>query len=77
MKLGLERQLDIHNSILGMYVKCDMIFESQRLFNQFSTQDVVACTTLIIGYVEKGLYDEVVNRFCEMQMGLFNQDLVA
>ena len=33
VKLGWERDLDIHNSIIGMYVKCDMIFESQRLFN--------------------------------------------
>ena len=57
-----------------MYVKCDMIFESQRLFDQFSTQDVVAWTTLITGYAEKGLYDEVVNRFGEMWMGLFNLD---
>ena len=42
-----------------------MIFESQMLFDQFS------------GYAEKGLYDEVVNRFGEMHMGLFNLDLVA
>ena len=47
------------------------------MFDQFSTQDVVAWTTLITGYAEMGLYDEVVNRFGEMQIGLFNLDLVA
>ena len=34
-------------------------------------------TTLSTRYADQGLYDEVVNRFGEMQIDLLNQDLVA
>lgn len=65
---GLETDLFVGSSLVGMYAKCGALFEAQDVADQLSSQkDVVTWTALIAGYAEHGPPEEALSCFEQMQ----------
>lgn len=54
IKLGLENDQFIQNTILYMYANCGFLSEAQRIFDEAMEFDVVAWNTMIMGLVKCG-----------------------
>ncbi|CAL0332952.1 unnamed protein product [Lupinus luteus] len=57
----------VGNSLVDMYAKCDRFGEANRIFANLTHQSSVPWTALISGYVQKGLHEEGLKLFIEMQ----------
>ncbi|KAE9586551.1 hypothetical protein Lal_00044710 [Lupinus albus] len=57
----------VGNSLVDMYAKCDRFGEANRIFANLTHQSSVPWTALISAYVQKGLHEEGVKLFIEMQ----------
>ncbi|KAG9145135.1 hypothetical protein Leryth_008932 [Lithospermum erythrorhizon] len=66
VKLGIENDAFIGNSLLNMYLKCDQFDDGVYLFDQMSQRTVVSWTTMILGYCNMGLPYEALVLFCQM-----------
>lgn len=64
---GLDSNLYIGSTLVGMYAKCGFLMEARDVFDDLSVQDVILWTTLISGYAEHGLGDEACKCLEEMQ----------
>ncbi|GMN39898.1 hypothetical protein TIFTF001_009118 [Ficus carica] len=72
---GLD--ISVANSILDMYLKCGDPDESERLFNEMPTKNVVSWTVMITGCGKHGLGKEAVRLFNRMQLDNIEPDGVA
>jgi pentatricopeptide repeat protein len=62
----LERNLFIGNTLVDMYVKCGLLKEAQKVFDNTLGRDVVLWTALISGYADHGYGQEALNCFQKM-----------
>ncbi|KAH7447919.1 hypothetical protein KP509_01G127400 [Ceratopteris richardii] len=77
LKVGLENDYYIGNVLLDLYAKCGSLPEVQNVFERLRVQDVVSWTSLISGYVEKGLDKDAVHCFEQMvEKGTFPDERV-
>ena len=60
-----------------MYAKCDLIEESQEVFDKLLVRDVVSWTALMVGYVSCGCVDEALCCFNHMQEDMVYVNFVA
>lgn len=72
---GLD--ISVANSILDMYLKCGDPDESERLFDEMPTKNVVSWTVMITGCGKHGLGKEAVRLFNSMQLDNIEPDGVA
>lgn len=68
VKMGLEQEAHVTNTLVDMYTKCGSLADASKLVYQCSRQDLIAWTVLITGHVERGLYDGALNCFDQMQL---------
>ena len=58
---GFERESYVGNALVDMYAKCGLLIEAQELFNMLPIRDVASWSSLISGYIEHDLYEEVLD----------------
>ncbi|KAI8574274.1 hypothetical protein RHMOL_Rhmol01G0341600 [Rhododendron molle] len=58
----------VANSIVDMYLKCGLVEEAERVFNEMPERNVVSWTVMITGYGKHGLGREAIRLFNEMQV---------
>ncbi|KAL2479673.1 Pentatricopeptide repeat-containing protein [Abeliophyllum distichum] len=57
LKLGLERDVFVHTSLINMYAQNGDLDGARMVFDKGEFRDAVSCTALITGYVAKGYMD--------------------
>ncbi|KAH7652992.1 TPR-like protein [Dioscorea alata] len=63
---GFTFDLYMRNRLLLMYVKCGMMVDARRVFDEMPERNVVSWNTMICGLVELGSYDEALELFLVM-----------
>lgn len=67
VKLGLQRDQFIHNTIIYMYANSGLLSEAKRVFDEkLELGDVVAFNSMIMGFAKCGEIDEARKLFDEM-----------
>ncbi|KAI4324279.1 hypothetical protein L6164_023832 [Bauhinia variegata] len=66
IKLGLDNNIFVTNSLIGMYGKWGFVEESRRIFDDSITRDVYSWNTTIAAYVGSGKIDEAKELFDKM-----------
>ncbi|XP_004292543.1 PREDICTED: pentatricopeptide repeat-containing protein At3g09040, mitochondrial [Fragaria vesca subsp. vesca] len=66
IKIGLETSLYSGSSLIDMYSKCGLIWDSRRVLDLLPHCSVVSMNALISGFVHRN-FEEAINIFCEMQ----------
>ncbi|KAL2320379.1 hypothetical protein Fmac_029348 [Flemingia macrophylla] len=64
----------VGNAVLDMYAKCGKFREANRIFADLAHQSSVTWTALISGYVQKGLHEDGLKLFTEMQRAKISAD---
>ncbi|XP_043702638.1 pentatricopeptide repeat-containing protein At2g42920, chloroplastic [Telopea speciosissima] len=68
LKLGLQSDPFIRNTIIFMYANCGHLIEAFRLFDEGSSFDVVAWNSMIMGLAKSGQVEESRRLFDKMPM---------
>ncbi|KAH6788819.1 Pentatricopeptide repeat superfamily protein [Perilla frutescens var. frutescens] len=66
IKLGLEFDPFIRNSIIHMYANCGLVFDAGKLFDENRDSDVVAWNSMIMGLAKCGEIEESWRLFCKI-----------
>lgn len=65
VKLGLELDPFIRNSIIHMYASCGLLGNARKLFDEMRDSDVVAWNSMVMGYAKCGNVEESWRLFSE------------
>lgn len=57
-KRGLEWDLYVWNSLIGMYVKCEAVDVAREVFDEMGERDVVTWNCMISGYASEGTWEK-------------------
>ncbi|MCO5567612.1 hypothetical protein L7F22_021306 [Adiantum nelumboides] len=68
IKLGLEEDSFVGNSVSCMYAKCDSLLEAGEVFDKLLVKTVVSWSALIGGYAKHGLRSEALIYFEQMKL---------
>lgn len=63
---GFEPDQYMRNRVLLMHVKCGMMIDACRLFDEMPERNAVSWNTIISGYVDSGNYEEAFRLFVMM-----------
>ncbi|KAI5059723.1 hypothetical protein GOP47_0026042 [Adiantum capillus-veneris] len=63
----LEESMELGNSLVDMYAKCGALPQAQNVLENLSSRDVVSWSALIAGFAQKGLGQQAVKCFEQMQ----------
>ncbi|KAI3912930.1 hypothetical protein MKW98_008342 [Papaver atlanticum] len=66
IKLGIDFDPFIRNTMIHMYSNCGYLIEASRLFNEYSDVDIVAWNSMIIGFAKNGQVNESLRLFDKM-----------
>lgn len=66
IKMGLEKDLFVRNSLIHLYAECGKIEMGRKVFDKMPERNVVSWTSLINGYAGTDLAKEAVSLFFEM-----------
>ncbi|KAF4352515.1 hypothetical protein CsatB_013143 [Cannabis sativa] len=66
VKMGLEDDVFIRNSLIHFYAECGELVHGQKVFDGMAERNVVSWTSLICGYARRDLPKEAVSLFFEM-----------
>ncbi|PSS01425.1 Pentatricopeptide repeat-containing protein [Actinidia chinensis var. chinensis] len=66
VKMGLEGDLFIQNSLIHFYAECGEVDYGKKVFDKMSERNVVSWTSLICGYARRDWPREAVSLFFEM-----------
>ncbi|KAL2338699.1 hypothetical protein Fmac_013145 [Flemingia macrophylla] len=77
IQMGFHSYLHIDNALIAMYSKCAAIDDALYIFENMVDRDVVTWNTIISGYAQHGLAQEVINFFEEMIKQGGNPDAVT
>ncbi|KAI4350590.1 hypothetical protein L6164_005035 [Bauhinia variegata] len=75
IKTDFQPCLFLLNNLLFMYCKCGDILTAQKLFDKMPNHNVISYNSLISGYSQMGLYDNVVHAFGEARMAGLKLDM--
>ncbi|KAH7387900.1 hypothetical protein KP509_16G047600 [Ceratopteris richardii] len=64
----LEQNYIVGNTLIDIYIKCGLLAEAHKFFEQLPFRDTVSWTTLISGYVEHGYGEKALQQFEYMQL---------
>lgn len=73
MKLGLEKDTYINNSLVHFYASCGHLGFAERVFERMSVQSLVSWNVMIDGYVQFGEFVTALLMFVQLQR-LFEPD---
>nr|UPT49773.1 pentatricopeptide repeat protein AaPPR1392 [Agave angustifolia] len=77
VRIQLQPDVFINNSLIDMYAKCGDINSSRNVFHQMEEKDVVTWTALLNAYSDAGLLDEAVQVFYSMKDNGIHPDLIC
>lgn len=63
---GFEPESYLRNRVLLMHVKCGMMIDARKMFDEMPERDFVSWTTMIAGLVDSGDYVEALQLFLAM-----------
>ncbi|BFG13924.1 hypothetical protein CerSpe_001980 [Prunus speciosa] len=66
VKMGLEEDAFIENSLIHFYAECGELDYSRKVFDGMAERNIVSWTSLICGYARRQLPKEAVSLFFEM-----------
>ncbi|KAK6928594.1 Pentatricopeptide repeat [Dillenia turbinata] len=69
-----EDDILVANSLVDVYAKCERFEDAKVIFSHLAHQSTVPWTAMISGYVQKGLHEEGIKLFCEMQRANISPD---
>jgi pentatricopeptide repeat protein len=75
-KTLLESSTSFCNALMTMYSKCGDVGESELVFLNLKSQDIVSWNTIIAAYAQHGKYHKAISLFHEMETrGLIPNDI--
>ncbi|MBA0848109.1 hypothetical protein Goshw_028453 [Gossypium schwendimanii] len=77
VKVPSGSEISVSNSIVDMYLKCGLLDEAERLFNEMPARNVVSWTVMITGYGKHGIGKEAIRLFNQMQSNNIEPDGVT
>ncbi|PIN00610.1 hypothetical protein CDL12_26885 [Handroanthus impetiginosus] len=66
IKLGLEFDPFIRNSIIHMYANCGLLGNAWKLFDEDNDKDVVSWNSMVMGLAKRGEVEESWRLFCKI-----------
>lgn len=66
-KRGFSSNVFLRTTFLGVYAKCGIIEEAEKIFAEFDRPDVVSWTAMMSAYVEQGNEETALRLFRQMQ----------
>ncbi|KNA05920.1 hypothetical protein SOVF_185860 [Spinacia oleracea] len=66
IKLGLDRDVLVRNSIVNFYSKCGRVDSAIKAFETTQGSDIVSWTAIISGLVQNNEHTKALEMFCEM-----------
>lgn len=66
LKLGIQSDVFMANSLLSMYAKRDQLDDARNLFDQMPHRTIVSWTAMMSAYLRNGLIDEAMLLFSRM-----------
>ncbi|KAK1410438.1 hypothetical protein QVD17_36975 [Tagetes erecta] len=70
---GFGCDLYVSNTLIDMYVRCEVLDSARKVFDEMPERDVISWTSLIVAYVRRGNMGEAGKLFDEMPV----RDMVA
>lgn len=67
LKMDMEFDLSIQNSLVSMYSKCGNLDDAYRIFRSITAPNVVSFNSMITGFAQNGYGKEAITLFKEMQ----------
>ncbi|KAK8619530.1 hypothetical protein V6N13_133486 [Hibiscus sabdariffa] len=67
IKMCLELDLSIQNSLVSMYSKCGNVVDANQVFMSITEPNVVSFNTMIVGFAQNGFGEEALTLFGKMQ----------
>ncbi|GFZ12338.1 tetratricopeptide repeat (TPR)-like superfamily protein [Actinidia rufa] len=67
LKMDMEFDLSIQNSLVSLYSKCGSVDDAQRIFQSIKTPNVVSFNSMITGFAQNGFGKEAINLLKKMQ----------
>lgn len=67
VKMNMEFDLSIQNSLVSMYSKCGTVTDAHRVFNKIDSPNVVSFNSIITGFAQSGCGKEVLELFNKMK----------
>eukprot|EP00250_Pteridium_aquilinum_P031110 c4299_g1_i1 orf=547-1959(+) len=64
---GLEQEVPVGSTLVGMYAKCGLLPEAQEVFNELPVHDLVTWNSLVSGYAAHGAGEEALITLERMQ----------
>ncbi|KAI4319030.1 hypothetical protein MLD38_032680 [Melastoma candidum] len=66
IRIGYEFNTYMMNRVLLLHLKCGMLINARKLFDDMPHKDLVSWTTIIAGLVDSGIYGQAFGLFLEM-----------
>ncbi|KAK9136622.1 hypothetical protein Sjap_007216 [Stephania japonica] len=66
LQLEFDLEVFVASALITMYVKCGELVKARRVFDEFTTKDVVMWNSMISGYAQHGLGEEALEVFDKM-----------
>lgn len=67
VKMDLEFDLSVQNSLVSMYSKCGNVIDAYQIFRNIKEPNIVSFNTMITGFAQNGLGEEALNLFRKMK----------
>jgi pentatricopeptide repeat protein len=74
IRMDYESNVYVAVTLIDMYAKCGMLFEAKDVFDDMRARNVVAWNALLSGYVNRGLFREVLDGFDKMRLDAIAPD---
>ncbi|XP_021279350.1 pentatricopeptide repeat-containing protein At2g27610 [Herrania umbratica] len=68
LKLGFLGNVSVGTSLVDMYMKTENVKDGRRVFDHMGERNVVSWTSLLGGYAQNGMNEEVLELFVTMQI---------
>ncbi|KAF7822548.1 pentatricopeptide repeat-containing protein [Senna tora] len=67
LKMNLEYDLSIQNSLVSMYSKCGNVIDAYRIFTDITEPNVISFNSIITGFAQNGFGKEAIYIYKKMQ----------
>ncbi|KAL4591711.1 hypothetical protein LXL04_004682 [Taraxacum kok-saghyz] len=67
IKYGFVQDVSVGTSLIDMYTKTEAISMAEKVFDEMPDRNVVSWTSMLTGYSLKGLHDQAIDLFLQMQ----------
>lgn len=66
LKMGMEFDLSIQNSLVSMYTKCGNVADGHQIFTSINSPNIVSFNSMITGFAQNGFGEEALELFHKM-----------